>query len=79
MLLLDVVDGVMVSANVLIWISLKDLLSGFASMLSILFGLNYYETEQNKASEHRDVRCCFSIPARSQEKSLSLKFFQVHD
>ena len=41
MLLLDVVDGVMVSANVLIWISLKDLLSGFASMLSILFGLNY--------------------------------------
>ena len=54
MLLLDVVDGVMVSANVLIWISLKDLLSGFASMLSILFGLNYYETEQNR-TRHQNI------------------------
>ena len=54
MLLLDVVDGVMVSVNVLIWIVLMGLLSDLASMLSILFGLNYYETEQNR-TRHQNI------------------------
>jgi len=36
-LLLDAVDGVMVSTIVLIWVVLVALLSGFVSMLSIVW------------------------------------------